>query len=221
MIGEKLSKIQKALKAPKNQYNNFGKYNYRSCEDILEAVKPYLGECSLTLRDEIKEVGNIIYVESTAVFGDDKEELRITAQAGIDPNRKGMDIAQSFGSSSSYARKYALAGLFLLDDTKDVDGTNDHGKGEKPVEKKAETPKETIASYAESVREIDAGIVMGPEEKKKTMQDWFVEKHGPDAMIKFSEMTNGTFKDPMAIKNVKNVDICWEKFIDYKNQEVM
>jgi hypothetical protein len=222
MIGEKLAKIQKALKAPKSQFNQFGKYNYRSCEDILEAVKPYLGECSLTLRDEIKEVGNIIYVESTAVFGDDKEELRITAQAGIYPNRKGMDIAQSFGSSSSYARKYALAGLFLLDDTKDVDGTNDHGKApEKKTEtyssgttqansaqsKKVETPKETLDSYTEL--------------KKYKMQQWFIEKHGPDAMLKFSEMTNGTFKDPMAIKNVKNVEVCWEKFMEYKNQEVM
>ena len=217
MIGQKLSKIQQMLKAPKSQFNSFGKYNYRSCEDILEAVKPYLGECSLTLRDEIKEVGNIIYVESTAVFGDDKEELRITAQAGIDPNRKGMDIAQSFGSSSSYARKYALAGLFLLDDTKDVDGTNDHCK----AEKKAETPKETVASYAAAAVEIDTGIAMGPELKKTTMSDWFIKQYGADAMVKFSEMTGGTFKDPNTIKNVRNVDVCWEKFIEYKNQEVM
>ena len=214
MIGTKLSAIQKALKAPKNQFNSFGKYNYRSCEDILEAVKPYLGECSLTLRDEIKEVGSIIYVESTAVFGDDKEELRVTAQAGIDPNRKGMDIAQSFGSSSSYARKYALAGLFLLDDTKDVDGTNDHGKVEK-------TPKEKVASFAAAAVEIDDGLLMTPELKKIAMQKWFLATHGPDAMLKFSEMTGGVFKDPMAIKNAKNVEVCWEKFISYKNSEVM
>lgn len=126
-----LQKIQAELKAPKNQRNNFGKYNYRSCEDILEAVKPLLKkyECTLTISDEIKEVGGITFVESTATIYDAEDELFITAQAGIDINRKGMDIAQSFGSSSSYARKYALNGLFLIDDSAlDPDATNTHDK---------------------------------------------------------------------------------------------
>ena len=116
------------LKAPKNQRNNFGKYNYRSCEDILEAVKPLLSTVGVTLMitDEIKEVGGLTFVEARAVLFDDEGRIEVTAQAGIDPNRKGMDIAQSFGSSSSYARKYALNGLFLIDDTKDADATNDH-----------------------------------------------------------------------------------------------
>jgi hypothetical protein len=127
---EKLNKIQAELKAPKNQRNNFGKYNYRSCEDILEAVKPLLDKynCTLTVSDEIKELGNIIFVESIAVISDGENQVHTKAQAGIDPNRKGMDIAQSFGSSSSYSRKYALNGLFLIDDTKDADSTNTHGK---------------------------------------------------------------------------------------------
>ena len=130
---EKLVKIQSELKAPKNQRNNFGKYNYRSCEDILEAVKPLLLKynCSLNVSDEVKEVGGITFVESSARFWDNdcpEVELNVTAQAGIDINRKGMDVAQSFGSSSSYARKYALNGLFLIDDTKDADATNDHSK---------------------------------------------------------------------------------------------
>lgn len=125
---EKVLKVQSELKAPKNQRNNFGKYNYRSCEDILEAVKPLLKQEGLTLMitDEIKEVGGLTFVEARAVLFNDEGRIETTAQAGIDPNRKGMDIAQSFGSSSSYARKYALNGLFLIDDTKDADATNDH-----------------------------------------------------------------------------------------------
>jgi hypothetical protein len=128
-----LIKIQSELKAPKNQTNSFGKYKYRSCEDILEAVKPLLLKynCQLIISDSIKEAGGVIYCESRIVFTDGLENYYTTACAGIEPNRKGMDIAQSFGASSSYARKYALNGLFLIDDTKDADATNDHGKAEK------------------------------------------------------------------------------------------
>ena len=127
-IQEKLLQIQGNLKAPKNQRNNFGKYNYRSCEDILEAVKPHLlnVDASLMITDTVTEIAGIPLVEARAVFFDNEGKVEVTAQAGIDPNRKGMDIAQSFGSSSSYARKYALNGLFLIDDTKDSDATNTH-----------------------------------------------------------------------------------------------
>lgn len=129
---QQLLKIQSELKAPKNQFNSFGKYKYRSCEDILEAAKPVLAKygCTLTLTDEIKIAGTIMYVESTATLCHEGDCISVTAQAGIDPNRKGMDIAQSFGSSSSYSRKYALSGLFLLDDSKDADATNTHGHTE-------------------------------------------------------------------------------------------
>ena len=125
---EKLLKVQSELKAPKNQRNNFGKYNYRSCEDILEAVKPLLNAngLMLTVSDEIKESVVGAYVEATATVSDGDKSISVTAQAGIDINRKGMDVAQSYGSSSSYARKYALNGLFLIDDTKDADATNEH-----------------------------------------------------------------------------------------------
>lgn len=124
---EKLVQIQSELKAPKNQFNSFGKYNYRSCEDILEALKPLLTKhkCTLNISDEIKEIGGIIYVEATAYLQDNEgNNVKSSAQAGINPNKKGMDISQSFGSSSSYARKYALNGLFLIDDTKDADTAN-------------------------------------------------------------------------------------------------
>jgi hypothetical protein len=129
---ESLKHIQSELKANKSQFNSFGKYYYRSCEDILEALKPLLKtyNCTLTISDEVKEVGSLVFVESTATIIDNetKEEVFVTAQAGIDINRKGMDVSQCYGSSSSYARKYALNGLFLIDDTKDSDATNDHKK---------------------------------------------------------------------------------------------
>ena len=135
---EKLRKIQSELKAPKNQRNNFGKYNYRSCEDILEAVKPLLDKhkCTLTISDEVREVCGVLFVEAIVFISDGTDSVHTKAQAGIDPNRKGMDISQSFGSSSSYARKYALNGLFLIDDSAlDPDATNTHGKGAKSAEK--------------------------------------------------------------------------------------
>ena len=124
-----LLKIQSELKAPKNQFNSFGKYKYRSTEDILEAVKPLLlkYECTMTISDNIQEKAGIIFCETFILLTDkDGKEFSSMSAAGIDPSRKGMDIAQSFGASSSYARKYALNGLFLIDDTKDADATNMH-----------------------------------------------------------------------------------------------
>ena len=118
---KELNRIQQELKAPKNQYNAFGKYKYRSAEDILEAVKPLLKDCILTISDEVKEVAGIPYIQATAQLSHKEEVASVTAQAGISINRKGMDIAQSFGASSSYAKKYALGNLFLLDDTQDPD----------------------------------------------------------------------------------------------------
>lgn len=123
-----LIEIQSELKAPKGQFNAFGKYNYRSCEDILEAVKPLLNKyrCMLTINDEVKEVAGIVFIEATAHISSATGSVLVKAQAGVDINRKGMDIAQCFGASSSYARKYCLNGLFLIDDTKDADATNNH-----------------------------------------------------------------------------------------------
>ena len=127
-LTKKLVNIQGSLKAPKNQRNNFGNYNYRSCEDILEAVKPLLikeGLC-LTISDSIAP--DPLFVNAVATITDGVDNIQVRAQAGINLNRKGMDIAQSYGASSSYARKYALNGLFLIDDTKDADATNNHSK---------------------------------------------------------------------------------------------
>ena len=148
-----LNKIQKELKAPKNQNNNFGGYKYRSCEDILEAVKPLLEDAIITISDEIVCIGNNnpiyhgkyqdkkgndhhlltgeqrFYVKATATITDkDGKQVSCTAYARESFDKKGMDEAQITGSASSYARKYALNGLLLIDDTKDADGTNTHGK---------------------------------------------------------------------------------------------
>ena len=138
-IPEKLLKIQTELKAPKNQFNSFGKYNYRSCEDILEGLKPLLDEYKATLiiADEIVQIGERYYVKATATLQDveSKEYIHTVAYAREDESKKGMDLAQVTGSTSSYARKYALNGLFAIDDTKDSDATNDHGKGQSQTTK--------------------------------------------------------------------------------------
>ena len=119
--------IQSTLKAPKNQRNNFGGYNYRSCEDIMEAVKPLLKDtnCTLVISDEIVQVADRIYVKSTATLKTPSgEEYKNTAYAREALSKKGMDESQVTGAASSYARKYALNGLFCIDDTKDADALN-------------------------------------------------------------------------------------------------
>lgn len=127
-VKEKLMYVQQNLKAPKGQYNSFGKYNYRSCEDIQEAVKPILAEVKaiLLIEDELLMLGNRYYLKATAKFVDteDGEEIRNVAYAREPEQKSGMDAAQVTGSCSSYARKYALNGLFCIDDAKDPDATN-------------------------------------------------------------------------------------------------
>lgn len=139
-IYEKLMNVQANLKAPKGQFNSFGKYKYRSCEDIVESVKPLLKQNGLllTMSDEIIMVADRIYVKATATIIDTAEgkEISVTALAREEETKKGMDGSQVTGASSSYARKYALNGLFAIDDTKDSDSTNTHGH-----DAPAETPK--------------------------------------------------------------------------------
>ena len=140
----KLHTIQKELKAPKGQNNNFGKYKYRSCEDILVAVKKVLPEgVTISLSDEVVMVGQRYYVKASAVISDDKESLEATAFAREADTKKGMDEAQVTGSASSYARKYALNGLFAIDDTKDAD-TDEHTKHRNDVASKAKAEQEVV-----------------------------------------------------------------------------
>lgn len=129
---EKVQKVQEELKAPKNQFNKFGNYAYRSCEDIYNAVKPLLAKYGLylTVSDELVTVGERYYIKATATLGnvDDLSFIHNVAYAREEETKKGMDGSQITGASSSYARKYALNGLFLIDDVRDSDVTNTHGK---------------------------------------------------------------------------------------------
>ena len=129
----KLAEIQAKLKVPKSQTNAFGKYKYRSCEDIIEAVKPIINPLGfhLILTDQIVMIGNRYYVESIATLSDGKEMYTAKGYAREDEASKGRDGSQTTGSSSSYSRKYALNGLFAIDDTKDSDATNQGDKEDK------------------------------------------------------------------------------------------
>lgn len=188
---KKVLNIQSSLKAPKSQYNSFGKYNYRSLEDILEAVKPLLLEegLILTISDEVVSIGNSSsnnntdvlerqeddilvneressseqesknYIKVTATLSDGENEINSTAVARESGSKKGMDSAQLSGATSSYARKYALNGLFLIDDTKDADATNDHGKSE---------PKKTTSRKKASTKRVKKEEEVKEEVEPKT-----------------------------------------------------
>ena len=163
-FNDRVISVQSELKAPKGQYNTFGRYAYRSAEDILEAVKPLLAKHQLSLFVSDKVHDNHIgsYIETTVKLSDGESEVSVTAQAGIDPNRKGMDIAQSYGSSASYARKYALNGLFLIDDTKDADAINTHGN--KPEAAAAPRTSSDTNSFKQSIEYIKAAKSKGQKE---------------------------------------------------------
>lgn len=125
---EKLINIQSELKAPKSQRNNFANYNFRSCEDILEAIKPILSKygCAVIINDDILMVGERIYIKSTVTVLSENESMSVSSFAREELVKKGCDSSQITGATSSYARKYALNGMFLIDDTKDSDATNKH-----------------------------------------------------------------------------------------------
>ena len=152
--------IQSELKAPKNQLNSFGKYKYRSAEDILEAVKPLLKKygCYLTITETTQEIAGYLVLNSKVSISDGDTNMSVEAQAGINPERKGMDIAQSFGSSSSYAKKYALGNLFLLDDTKDADSN----KVNEPIAKKEKLDE---VKFKAMLKALEEGKVDAVKEK--------------------------------------------------------
>jgi hypothetical protein len=170
-IAEKLLNIQQELKAPKNQRNNFGGYNYRSCEDILEAVKPLLkaNKCILTIDDELVNIGERYYIRATATLADAEnaeDYYSNTAYAREAETKKGMDESQVTGACSSYARKYALNGLFCIDDVKDADATNTHGKEEPKAEGEV---KKASAKQIELINKL-------VEDKKAMLAYYKVEK---------------------------------------------
>jgi hypothetical protein len=156
---KELINIISELKAPKGQYNSFGKYKYRSCEDILEAVKPLCvkNNVLLTITDDIVLIGDRFYVKATATVTNlEGASVSASALAREEDTKKGMDGSQVTGASSSYARKYALNGLFCIDDTKDADATNTHGK-ELPAQQPTPTPQPTpTATYQMAISALNA-----------------------------------------------------------------
>ena len=150
---EKLIRIQTKLKAPKGQTNSFGGYQYRSCEDILEAVKPLLAEegLLLTITDEMVEIGGRVYVKATAKISDGEQAVKVSAYAREAETKKGMDDAQLTGACSSYARKYALNGLFLIDDAQDAD-TQDNTTEVVYIDDKQLS---TIRDYIDNFKDFD------------------------------------------------------------------
>ena len=176
-ICEQLIKVQNELKAPKNQRNNFGGYNYRSCEDILEAVKPILKENGLTLfiTDDIVNVGDRYYIVAIATLIDIETGEKITTQANAreSEEKKGMDQSQITGTASSYARKYCLNGLFLIDDTKDAD-TDEYQKTTN--ENKTETKSINTKINQTMVKSLTEAI-RNKEYTKKAVSD-ILAKYG-------------------------------------------
>ena len=153
-----MATIQSSLKAPKGQTNKFGGYKYRSCEDILEAVKPHLKQHSLvlTITDEMVDVGGRVYVKATAVVHNEQgQAIQTSGFAREEETKKGMDTSQITGSASSYARKYALNGLFCIDDTKDSDATNSHGKSAPQTNTKFTKAKPATAGKSEGLSDAE------------------------------------------------------------------
>lgn len=165
----KLLKIQTDLKAPKGQFNKFGNYKYRSCEDILEAVKPLLARegCTLTLSDEIVEIGGRVYVKATASLTDGTTAERVTAYAREEESKKGMDASQVTGAASSYARKYALNGLFCIDDTKDAD--TEEFENEKNQTDSTVKSEETKATSKEEQEQAEVTTTKEPTYREKVI----------------------------------------------------
>ena len=165
----KLSEIQANLKAPKNQFNGFGKYKYRNCEDILEGLKPLLGDSTLIITDEIVLIGDRYYVKATATFNDGENAVSVCGYARESLNKKGMDDSQVTGSTSSYARKYALNGLFLIDDTKDAD-SDDSTASVAPIASKEQTIVPDQAKYLGELIEAAEGVDLASFLKQANIQ---------------------------------------------------
>lgn len=162
-LHEKLVHIQVNLKANKSRKNTFGNYNYRSAEDILEACKPFLSELfvSITVNEELIPYADYPVIKSIASITDGKDVIEASSIVGVDENQKGMQTPQKFGSSSSYAKKYALGNLLLLDDTQDADATNKHDDYERSVIAKIQTIKtidELLAYYNENASKFSKNI---------------------------------------------------------------
>ena len=200
MIFEKLAAVQKELKAPKGQYNSFGKYKYRSCEDILEAVKPIAAKHKMfvTVGDELVHEGDRFYIKATAkaVDAENGETYSETAYAREEETKKGMDASQITGTASSYARKYALNGLLCIDDTKDAD--TDENQNQREGRSKAEKKEDKTAKEAkEDVENMKIADIKVKSLQEKCKNDGVPEEKVLKAykLKSFSEMTEKQFSN--------------------------
>lgn len=203
----KVSEIQAELKAPKNRRNTFGNYNYRSCEDILEAVKPLCRAKGmiLTLTDEPVDVNGWHYIKATATLTDGQESVSVSASARESETKKGMDDSQISGTASSYARKYALNGLFLIDDTKDAD-TDEYQKERTNRTNQAKSDKEAEDIAKQIVGQTNLAALRGMCEKTGSKVEDIFKYYG---IASESEMTMAMWTDAMKLlekKNAKNRD---------------
>ena len=176
---KELIAIQSELKAPKSQFNKFGGYKYRKAEDILEAVKPLLNKqkCTLTITDDIVMIGNRIYVKATATIKNEKGECETTnGWAREEETKKGMDGSQITGASSSYARKYALNGLFAIDDNADSDTTND---GQHQTQQQAQTQAQQPATPQYHTNDLNEGLAYLSRCVNKDNLLWVIQTYQP------------------------------------------
>lgn len=208
-IYDKLLAVQSELKAPKNQYNEFGKYNYRNAEDILEAVKPLCAKLKalVYITDEVKQIGDRYYIQATATFVDTEssEKIAVAAYAREEESKKGMDASQVTGAASSYARKYALNGLFAIDDTKDSDTTN---KGDDMPQIKP------VSSTSSKTKTIN------PAKETKTLKDKAEEARKHMATLPTKADKIKYFSSAMGVANSVLKSIVMKYAPDY-NIEVM
>lgn len=195
-IYEKLLNVQAELKAPKNQYNSFGKYKYRSCEDILEGLKPVLKKNKVTLHisDSIEVIGDRIYVKATAVFIDIEDGTTITNEAYARESdiKKGMDESQITGATSSYARKYALNGLFLIDDTKDADTDEYQGKIRGQSKDETELDNKWTAQGKDLIDATKIKSLKGICKNHKMPEEQLAKKYGKE---KIEDITLADYRD--------------------------
>lgn len=208
-VRERLLKVQIALKAPKGQKNTFGNYAYRSTEDVLEALKPHLDEHNLvlTLEDDLVLIGERYYVKATATVIDvhlTGEHIPVTAFAREEETKKGMDGSQITGAASSYARKYALNGLFLVDDTKDSDATNQHDKA--PVASKS--PR---IEFGDSNRDAEEQVTDAMNAER--VHDATLKKLSGALLLKdivgaqqIADVLNGIARAEYDVKGVRDLD---------------
>ena len=188
-VYEKLAQVQQELIAPKNQYNSFGKYNYRSCEDILEGLKPCMAKvkAAVTVSDEIVMIGDRYYIKATATFHDAEsgESVSNTAYAREEEGKKGMDASQVTGSTSSYARKYALNGLFCIDDVKDAD-SRDNRQKEAEEQKQAEEEQKKMESAI--IPAVKVGVLRGMCEKDNVSPEKIMKLYKVNALEELTEL---------------------------------